>query len=75
VTAGSEELGAEVLDDGQGFEVEPTLVAAARGGRLGLVGMSERVRLLEGRLDVESKLGGPTRVAATIPRWRPPGPA
>jgi len=60
VTAGAEELRAEVLDDGQGFEVEPTLVAAARGGRLGLVGMSERVRLLEGRLDVESRPGGPT---------------
>jgi two-component system sensor kinase len=73
VTAGAEELQAEVLDDGQGFEVEPTLVAAARGGRLGLVGMSERVRLLEGRLDVESRPGGPTRVAAVIPRWRPPG--
>jgi signal transduction histidine kinase len=71
VTAGAEELRAEVLDDGQGFEVELTLVAAARSGRLGLVGMSERVRLLEGRLDVESRLGGPTRVAATIPRWRP----
>jgi signal transduction histidine kinase len=72
VTAGAEELRAEVLDDGQGFEVEQTLVAAARGGRLGLVGMSERVRLLEGRLDVESRPGGPTRVAAVIPRWRPP---
>jgi signal transduction histidine kinase len=34
--------------------------------------MSERVRLLEGRLDVESKPGGPTRVTAAIPRWRPP---
>ena len=72
VSAGSEELRAEVLDDGRGFEVEPTLVEAARGGRLGLVGMSERVRLLEGRLDVESKPGGPTRVTAAIPRWRPP---
>jgi signal transduction histidine kinase len=71
VTAGPDELRAEVTDDGRGFEVEPTLVEAARGGRLGLVGMSERVRLLEGRLDVESKPGGPTRIAAAIPRWRP----
>jgi signal transduction histidine kinase len=71
VGAGPEELRAEVTDDGHGFEVEPTLVQAARGGRLGLVGMSERVRLLEGRLDVESRPGGPTRIAATIPRWRP----
>jgi signal transduction histidine kinase len=71
VTAGADELHAEVTDDGQGFEVEATLVQAARGGRLGLVGMSERVRLLEGRLDVESRPGGPTKVAAVIPRWRP----
>jgi signal transduction histidine kinase len=71
VKAGAEELHVEVTDDGQGFEVEATLVQAARGGRLGLVGMSERVRLLEGRLDVESRLGGPTRISAVIPRWRP----
>jgi signal transduction histidine kinase len=71
VTAGADELHAEVTDDGQGFEVEATLVQAARGGRLGLVGMSERVRLLEGQLDVESRPGGPTKVAAVIPRWRP----
>jgi signal transduction histidine kinase len=71
VSAGFDELRAEVIDDGRGFEVESTLVQAARGGRLGLVGMSERVRLLEGRLDVESRPGGPTRIAAAIPRWRP----
>jgi len=59
-------------DDGRGFEVERTLVDAARTGHLGLVGMSERVRLLGGRLDVESRPGGPTRIAAVIPRWRPP---
>jgi signal transduction histidine kinase len=76
VSAGGDELRAEIVDDGQGFEVEHTLVEAARGGRLGLVGMSERARLLGGRLDLESKPGGPTRVSAVIPRWRPgdPGP-
>jgi signal transduction histidine kinase len=73
VHAGLRELHAEVRDDGRGFEVERTLVDAARGGHLGLVGMSERVRLLGGRFDVESRPGGPTRIAATIPRWRPPG--
>jgi signal transduction histidine kinase len=71
VSAETDELRVEVTDDGRGFEVERTLVEAARGGRLGLVGMSERVRLLDGRLDVDSKPGGPTRVAAVIPRWRP----
>jgi signal transduction histidine kinase len=70
VSAAADELRAEIIDDGQGFEVERTLVEAARGGRLGLVGMSERARLLGGRLDLESKPGGPTRVSAVIPRWR-----
>jgi signal transduction histidine kinase len=72
VHAGLRELQAEIRDDGRGFEVERTLVDAARSGHLGLVGMSERVRLLDGRLDVESRPGGPTRIAARIPRWRPP---
>jgi signal transduction histidine kinase len=72
VHAGLQELQAEIRDDGRGFEVERTLVDAARSGHLGLVGMSERVRLLGGRLDVESRPGGPTRIAAVIPRWRPP---
>jgi signal transduction histidine kinase len=35
--------------------------------------MHDRVRLLGGRLVVESRPGGPTRVAATLPRWRPSG--
>ncbi|HEX6701911.1 MAG TPA: ATP-binding protein [Gaiellaceae bacterium] len=71
VTASVDELRAEIVDEGRGFEVERTLVDAARGGRLGLVGMSERTRLLGGRLDLESRPGGPTRVSAVIPRWRP----
>ena len=61
----------EVGDEGDGFDVDARLIAAARSGRLGLVGMSERVRLLGGRFDLQSKPGGPTRVRATITRWRP----
>jgi signal transduction histidine kinase len=64
-------LRAEVADDGVGFDVERTLVESAKAGRLGLVGMSERVRLLGGRLDLTSRPGGPTVVTATIPRWAP----
>lgn len=61
----------EVGDDGVGFAVEERLVAAARAGHLGLVGMGERVRLLGGRFDLDSKPGGPTLVRAVIPRWEP----
>jgi signal transduction histidine kinase len=62
---------AEVTDDGRGFDVERTLLHAARKGRLGLVGMNERIRMLGGRFDVQSSRGGPTTVSAMIPRWRP----
>jgi signal transduction histidine kinase len=64
---------AEIEDDGDGFEVEQTLVRAARNGRLGLVGMGERARLLGGRFDVVSRRGGPTMVSVVFPPWRPLG--
>jgi signal transduction histidine kinase len=60
-----------VLDDGDGFEVTRTLQRAAQRGRLGLVGSSERIRLLGGTFDIRSKVGGPTTVAVTLPRWQP----
>lgn len=64
---------ADIVDNGRGFEVERTLVRAARRGRLGLVGMSERALFLGGAFDVRSKPGGPTHVSVTLPEWRPLG--
>ena len=61
----------QVVDDGDGFEVTRTLQQAAQRGRLGLVGSSERMRLLGGTFDIRSKPGGPTTVAVTLPRWQP----
>ncbi|MEK6275152.1 MAG: ATP-binding protein [Actinomycetota bacterium] len=71
VFPGRTHVSVEVTDNGRGFDVERTLVQAARTGRLGLVGMSERVRLLGGRFDLQSSRGGPTTISAIIPRWRP----
>jgi signal transduction histidine kinase len=71
VSVGRAYTHAAVVDDGRGFDVERTLVRAARRGRLGLVGMSERMRMLGGRLQLESTPGGPTRVAIAVPRWAP----
>jgi signal transduction histidine kinase len=68
-TRGSVEL--RVTDDGAGFEVARTLQDAAQRGRLGLVGSSERVRLLGGTFDIRSRTGGPTTIALTLPRWQP----
>jgi signal transduction histidine kinase len=61
----------EITDDGRGFDVERTLVRSARRGRLGLLGMAERIRLLGGTFDVRSKPGGPTVIYAHLPEWRP----
>jgi signal transduction histidine kinase len=61
----------QVVDDGDGFEVTRTLQNAAQRGRMGVVGSSERVRLLGGTFDIRSKPGGPTAVAVTLPRWQP----
>ena len=60
---------AEIRDDGDGFDPEAMLVQAARAGRLGLVGMHERVRMLGGRTHIDSHAGGPTVISATLPPW------
>lgn len=60
-----------VCDDGQGFDVSHTVIAAARRGRLGLVGMNERVRLLGGAFSISSSPGGGTDVCVTLPSWQP----
>ena len=59
-TRGALELG--VRDDGAGFDL-----AAVPPGRFGLVGMSERARLLGGTLAVESAPGAGTHVHARVP--------
>ena len=58
----------EIADDGHGFDVEPRLDEAVRRGRLGLLGASERIRLLGGTLAVHSGATG-TRLVVSLPRW------
>jgi signal transduction histidine kinase len=60
-----------VTDDGHGFDVERALARAAQRGRLGLVGMGERVRMLGGTFAIDSRPGGPTTVGFTLPRDAP----
>jgi signal transduction histidine kinase len=71
VTGAERCLEAQIVDNGHGFEVAQTLIRAAKGGRLGLVGIGERVRLLGGKFDVQSRPGGPTSLTLTLPRWEP----
>jgi len=61
----------QILDDGIGFEVERALAKAAQRGRLGLVGIAERVRMVGGTFELESAPGGPTTLKLTLPRWEP----
>lgn len=63
---------AKVQDNGRGFEIEPTLTRAAREGRIGLLAMNERVRLLGGHCRIDSRAGGPTIVSVALDRWLPP---
>ena len=47
-----------VTDDGHGFEVGRALARAAQRGRLGIVGIGERVRMLGGTFEIDSAPGG-----------------
>jgi signal transduction histidine kinase len=71
VSVNSEGVEAQVTDNGAGFDLEPTLIRAGREGRLGLVAMHERVRLLGGQSRIDSRPGGPTVVSVALERWEP----
>jgi CheY-like chemotaxis protein len=55
-----------VEDDGRGFDPETVIGQPDPSGKLGLLGMRERVTLLGGMLEIESKLGiGTTLLCAS----------
>ncbi|UCD54072.1 MAG: PAS domain S-box protein [Dehalococcoidia bacterium] len=54
-------------DNGKGFNLRGSLADLPRAGKLGLAGMEERVRLLNGSMKIESKPGKGTRVAVELP--------
>jgi signal transduction histidine kinase len=62
VTSSASGVRCVVEDDGVGFD--PT---AVREGALGLLGMRERVGLLDGRLEIESSPGGGTTLLVELP--------
>lgn len=62
LTRKRDSVAAVIEDDGQGFELEDL-----RDGGLGLLGMRERIALLDGRLAVESSSAGGTSVVAEVP--------
>jgi len=71
VTESSTSVSLTVSDDGCGFDAPACMAAAARRGRLGLVGMSERVRLLGGVFRVTSAPGRGTTIRVVLARRLP----
>jgi len=64
---GSNRIRIAVSDNGKGFEVPPQLGDFTSVGKLGIIGMSERARLLGGTLDIKSEVGKGTQVVAKLP--------
>jgi len=58
---------AVITDNGIGFELPEKVGDLSRSGKLGLVGMEERVRLLDGSLDIKSEPGKGTTVTVEAP--------
>jgi signal transduction histidine kinase len=59
----------EIGDDGKGFDARQVFGSVKAEGRmgLGLLGMEERVALLDGRLTVRSEPGKGTRIQVHVP--------
>ncbi len=66
VEFGSEKVRLEVSDNGKGFEAPRVLSDLASGGKLGLIGMHERARLLDASFSVESHLDKGTAVQIEV---------
>ena len=56
------DLSLEISDDGVGFDVETTRLAAG----LGLISMRERIHLIGGEFNIASSLGNGTRIMARV---------
>ena len=62
----SDGIGLKITDDGKAFDVERVLHTKG-GGRLGLLGMRERLEMVGGNFGVESAPGKGTTITAQIP--------
>lgn len=63
----NDSIGVTVADNGSGFDLPPATGDVAASGKLGLIGMQERARLLGGTLDIESRPDEGTKVVVTVP--------
>jgi signal transduction histidine kinase len=66
-----------VQDNGRGFQPPEKMVDLIREGHYGLAGIAERVRALNGELQIQSQPGAGTRVQVSVPfeQTRPTNPS
>lgn len=67
LVADREGVRATVADDGRGFDAETRLCGRAGVAIWVSTGMHERVRMLGGRTEIDSRPGGPTVISIRIP--------
>jgi signal transduction histidine kinase len=60
------EIQIEVIDNGSGFTVPGSPTEFASNGHFGLLGIHERADLIGAKLEIESTLGGGTRLRVTL---------
>ncbi|MFC1828834.1 PAS domain-containing protein [Thermodesulfobacteriota bacterium] len=58
-----------IEDDGRGFDARTVLVSASNEKRMGLRSMEERVRLLDGKIKVQSRPEEGTKILIEVPHW------
>jgi signal transduction histidine kinase len=56
-----------IEDNGRGFDVQRWASANSHEKRMGLRSMQERVKLMNGKMKLQSKPGRGTKVAVTLP--------
>jgi len=62
------EIRVTISDNGKGFNLPQQLSDFAGQGKLGLTGMAERARLINGKLEVNSQVGKGTKIIVTAPK-------
>ncbi len=70
VSFGRKEVRMVIEDDGKGFAPPDKFVDLVASGKLGLIGMHERARILGGTLRIDSEPGGGTQLLVDAPVHR-----
>lgn len=63
----AEQIQLSIVDNGIGFQHELLGLGSKNNAHFGLIGMNERVELIEGRMEIDSKPGEGTKIIIFIP--------